>query len=352
MIALNKKAEFILIVCLYAIFFLTFEFPDFCDIVRYYQYAEYDVKTKPYIDDYFLFCLTTTVDFIYHIILYGFTKIGLSLDIVSVFFLSLYSIVTAFFFKELFKDDALSNNPVYVYSLFSAPFIWFVTISRTLAAISLFYIAIYSFVKNKHFLFLFFLIASFFTHVCSLLFIVLFICSFFLSKIKYANNNPSAVLFFLLPLFLVVFVFENFFSVALSILPFDNARYGSAVSLGVESIYFSHHFHFLDKIPILFLHFTCVFVTIVSKRRDVLYWNLFLLTLTFSFTSVVNVTLTQRIAIALPLFLGANILAIQRDYKENVFIGNILNLIAILGLFIMFLNIFLQRNSFSLERFF
>lgn len=341
----DLKIEIILIVLFCSTFLLFWEVPQALDLGRYYERAFKMAVQYPNALDYLQYDIDLNTDFIYRFILYAMARFGINLNIATIFFMSAYFTIALITWNCFGGARAGLVNIVSLCSLFSAPIIWSFTISRTLAAVVFLYAAIFFFFRQKYSIMLFFALMSFFTHISMLLFIVLLIFAFVLWKNKFASDHNIPL--FAIMIFIAVFLSfsMNFFESTLFVFGMEKSRYAVYANTISTNFFANPYLGLHDKLPVLFNIILCLFCVIFNKKNDFIYWALFVFTIALVFFVFMDVMMTQRITIVMPLLIGCNLYGCLGSNK-NLSVLNAVNAICCLSLLISLYNVFGYRSSF------
>lgn len=347
MLKVDTKIELFLLILFYTAFLSAWEVPQALDLVRYYEKA---LKASYYFHSpmqYLLYNIEVNVDFLYNFILYLFAKFGWNLNVVTIMFMFAYSGIALITWQYCFGERVKLVNVVTLCGLFSAPIIWSFSISRTLAAVSLLYAAIFFIIRHKYYLALVFCTLSIFTHISMLLFVVLVFFAFFLQKISFINKY-YATIFVVASILVYVFAMSsNYFEPILQLLNMGESRYSIYSEMSKRNFFSNSSLGMYDKLPVLFNLMLCIIMIYFNKVHDFIWWNLYVYTIVLIGVVFTNVMLTQRITIVMPLFIGYNLYACIKNNELSIpYVENVVSIICCLGLVISFYNVFGYRVYF------
>lgn len=336
--------------CIIIILYLSlvfYTFPDALDLTRYYEGAIRDAKQFSDTYEYLGYLFDNDIDFIYSLSLYLAQKYGLSMNIVTTLYLSIYYICCC----ELIRRNigSMNNIPkiIFLYAALSAPFIWVQEISRNLAAISFIYLAFLAYQnKNKKWA-ITFTIASIFTHISMIVYVLVFIVALVCrNKVISLNRRILTVSFILL--IIVGYLMPSYIIDAMAfIAESSQSRYSYYADMENEIPLLTNAIGYGDKIPMFFIYIYSIYLVIVNKKNDLYYWILLMLTGLLSFAIFSSLMLTNRIIMLMPLFISANVCSIlsgkQCKYK------NVIRLLSIIGMFCVVAHLYAYRTVFSLS---
>lgn len=332
----------VLIIVLY-FSMITSVFMEALDISRYYEAAEIAVckySSIQYLD----FLFKTNVDFIYSMSLFFAQKNGLSLNIVTTFYLSLYYICCCELIRTEFGLKKIPNI-ILLYILLCAPFIWVQSISRNLAAIAFYYLAIIFFRKDRAKVGAFFMIVSVLTHFSMIVYVLVGFAAFGLGrKLVSLNNNKMRILFFVSIILAIIFpnVLVLIMRLIASTLSLRYFLYADVVSSSIWSI---KSIGYGDKIPIACVWIYSICLILMNKRYNFYYWGLFILVVMLSFSIFSSLMLTNRIIMIMPLFVAANVCDILKAFPQKIMM---ISMLSIVGMICVILNFYSYRTAFAL----
>ena len=335
---------YLLVVFILTLSMVFYVFPDSLDITRYYEMAETAVWQYGSVIDYAEYWYETHFDFIYPASLFLAVKMGLSMDIITVLYMSLYYICV---FEILRKNFPNLRIPGYIllYGIMFAPFIWIQSISRNLASIAFFYLAVSFILEGKKFKSVACLIISLFTHVSILMYIPLIFIAYFLEK-RDVNNKliglsiiVALVFSFLAPsqlLDLISFVLDG-----------SDMRYADDYGqLQAQGALQNSYIGYGDKLPIVFCLLYSVLLLFINNRKDFMYWMLYILTLMLAFFVFSSLMFTNRVIMLMTLFVVFNAYNVIRYGSTNKI--KILKTFSIIGCFVVLMHFYAYRMYFSI----
>lgn len=333
----------LLIIFVCTIIVSLYKFPDSLDIVRYYDSAKYAVASYSNLFDYAYDKISTDIDFIYTSVLYVFQKNHIPLNIATIIFLSIYYICIVRICKISY--NLRGCHYLLCISLFCVPIDWTLTISRFLAAISFFYIAIICLTLHKYRIGLLFLIISIFTHVFILLFIVFLLISFLLYKLSLSRKLSNIILLS----FIVVGFTTSFLGDLIQNLVSNFAgdlRYSAYADffLETDSILKASRVDYGSKLGALFVYVVSIFLSLCDQNRNYSYWFLYILTCVLCVVFHSSVVLTNRVEMIMPLFIGLSSYSVLKSNNSSqVFVLKFLNVISVVVLLVV---LYAARNIF------
>ena len=346
-LAKHRRAPYrfyFLVVFLLSILMITYVFPDELDIIRYYENAKYAAREYSHLLDYSLYLINTQFDFIYGSSLYVAEKIGLHLNFVTIFYMSLYYIAI---FEILRKNFSYLKIPVYVflYVTLFAPFIWVQSISRNLAAIAFFYLAINYILDGRFIKSILWLIMSMFTHISMLMYFPVVLIALF---IKGRNiNNKFIYLSVVAALLFSYIVPSQLIGIISIIMDSDETRYGAEYgSLEAQGALMADSIGYGDKVPIVVCLAFAVLLLFLNTRKDFMYWMLYCLTIMLSFFVLSSLMFTNRIIMLMPLFIAYNAYKVFSDGSLRG--KKMLSIASLIGCTAVFLHFYAYRTHFSL----
>lgn len=319
-----------------------FTFPPALDITRYYETAYIDANSYSSIFQYAKYQYETHVDFVYFTSLYAAAKIGLDLNIVTSFYISLFY----YFIIHGTLDKHPSNNLggfVLLNILFFSPIIWVIEISRTLSAAAFLFGGLFYFNKKRYFVASILLACSIFSHISFLIFVALMFLAYVLKEIKikkwiiYSLILSSAVLAFISPDYLILLLnsaaenTDSHYSIY--------ASYSSSLPLLDPNIGYG------DKLPIVYCLIYSIILVIRSKIINFEFWMLLILTILLSFAGMSSLMLTNRIIMIMPFFVGSIVSTLLSTGNSKDVI--IVKILSILGILITVAHIWAYRPSFG-----
>lgn len=327
------------------------------DLYQYYYDILPDAERYS-IPDYIELCIATNQDFMYIVSLMFIKGMGLPIQLVNFFYVGLYyllifkilSIVTQSYSLNFYSRDYFI---VIIATFFSALPILVFTISRTLAAIDILYIAIYYFLNKKYYKGTFFAIFSILFHVVSILFIFVIAigCIFNYLEISQKFNRTlyryifwgsiSLVLMFFVPRLLEQI---QFFILSLNVFyVYEGSSYlnDASSSLFTPGGYLWYLRY--GKPYAAFVMFICL-VNIKKHDEVVNYALAFLLVYCFIMGNMAFVS--DRLMMFMPFLYGSLILCLLAEIKERK--RNAMPIfILMLGSFLISMaNIYVERASF------
>lgn len=198
----RKKVVSFIIALIIGIMAFFFEGSSELDLSRYYENAK-SIDTNQDIINFVKITFKNNFDFIYFLSFLIVNKIGLSVNFVNFFYVFLFYFYTLLIIDYLFKNvNYHTVNLIKLYTILSAPILILFSISRNLAALSFFYIAIYMYLRKKKKYWLF-IVISIFTHVGMLIFFTLTAVSIILNRLNiFKINRLNFLLFSILFFFL------------------------------------------------------------------------------------------------------------------------------------------------------
>lgn len=317
-----------------------FTFPDALDITRYYENVAYSVQSDIKLIDYIKHLLDSTIDFVYFSSLFIAYKLGISLNIITTIYLSMYYICCL----ELFR---LNNNLIQTkkliifYALMCAPFIWVLEISRNLAAISFFYIAVIFFLRKLKKVGLVFAIVSIFTHISMITYIPIVCVAYLLSKKTYSINHKYIAFIFVIMSIIGYLLPGKIIDVMTLLSEGSETRYSYYATYDNINPLLNTIIGYGDKMPMFFIFIYSIIIVVKNKKHDFFFWMLFMLTTMLSFALFSSLLLTNRIIMLMPLFVVGNLCSIPKAQSR------LLYSLSIIGAICVFANFYSYRTAFS-----
>lgn len=316
-----------------------FTFPEALDIGRYYEDAL--TYSKIYtLPQYFEKNIDGNIDFIYTCSLFIFAQLGLPLNIVTIFFLSLYYISLCEIIR--ISEPTKVHGVLLIVILLFCPFIWVLAISRNAAAIAIYYFAILQFVNRRPFLGITFFIVSIFTHVSMIMWIIITIIAY---AIRRFHLKKFIIISILVGFITLAYIIPNYlFEIMSLILGNSESRYVSySIVSNVSSPLHSTDISYGEKIPMLYSIGLSIYLLIVNQKQNFYYWMLFLLTIFLSFAIFSSMMFTNRTIMIMPLYIGYNICSIIN--MKNFRINMQLYMLSIIGCGSVFLHFWSRRSD-------
>ena len=274
------------------------------DLWRYYDFAKTDAFYYHSITDLIANKVELYTDFIYFTALWLAAKIGISMDLVTALFMTVYYVTVSIVIKKHFKNMFIPFS-ILMFSMMFAPFILVQTISRNLAAISLCYVGIKNYLSGKYLKSIFWGIACVFTHFSMLMYIPIFVASHYLLKINISRKFIQGTL---LAMLVFSFLTPSYVLDLLSlVLQGSDHRFEDTYG-GMEAsgALLSRNIGYGDKLPILIGYIYSVVLVFLNKSRDYMFWCLFLLVAMLSFFVLSSLMFTNRIMMLMTLFVAWN----------------------------------------------
>lgn len=318
-------------------------FPEELDIIRYYEGATYAANEYVSVKDYASHLIGSQIDFIYSSSLYLAEKNGIPMNIITIFYMSLYYIAIFEILRKLFPYFKIPGYVLF-YVIMFAPFIWVQSISRNLAAIAFFYVAINSFVDKKNLKAVFWLSVSIFTHISMLMYLPALAIAFFL-KNKNINNKfiYSSIFIAIILSYVVPAQLLNLISI---VMDGSESRYGAVYgNIEVQGALMTNSIGYGDKLPIVSCFAFSVLLLFLNKNKDFMYWMLYILTLMLSFFILSSLMFTNRVIMLMPMFVAYNAYRIECEGSLNR--KKVLNIASLIGCFVVFLHFYSYRTHFS-----
>ena len=312
------------------------------DIWRYYAIAKVDSYQYSSIFSYISNQFEIYKDFIYFSSLWLAAKVGISLDFVTSFYLTIYYCITYTVIKKHFRGFLIPLIVVLFVLLF-APFIWVQTISRNLAAISICYVGIKNYLDGKYVNAICWAVLSVFTHFSMLMYMPVFILAHYLLKFD-VNRKVLILSIFAMLIF-------SYFSPAFLVNLLTSSLQGSdsrweASYVDYESVgaLMSTNIGYGDKLPMLCGYIYSVFILLQSKSRDYMFWCLYILVIMLSFFIFSSLMFTNRIMMLMPIFVAwisvKNYILGSKKEKYYIIISSVLGFICILAHFWSYRTVF------------
>jgi hypothetical protein len=335
---------YLLVVFALTLSMVTYVFPEELDITRYYENATLALRNFSSVIDYGTHLFETQIDFIYSSSLYLAGKNGIHMNVVTIFYMSLYYIAIFEVLRKQFHNIKISGA-IFFYVTMFAPFIWVQSIARNFAAIAFFYIFISSLLDGKNIKAVFWLIVSVFTHISMLMYLPVILVSFLLNKVNI--NNKFIYLSILVALVLSYIVPSQLLSLISILMEGNETRYGAVYgSLETQGALMTSSIGYGDKIPIVFCLAYSVLLLFLRKSKDFMYWMLYVLTLMLSFFILSSLMFTNRVIMLMTLFVAYNAYKVvaegKFDSKKKLYIASII------GCVVVFLHLYSYRTHFSL----
>lgn len=327
-----------------------YKFPDSLDIIRYYQDAQNAAKSYETVFEYIQDRAITDVDFIYSSTLYLFSKYGIPLNIATYLFFISYFFGAIYVCKRKYGDIVFHYAFILLVVLFCTPIDWILTISRTTAAISIFYFAIQKFQNKEPVKGVILCIMSALTHFMMSVFVVILLVVYLLSFTHINNIFLRLALLGFIILGFYPSLFSDDVSRAFALLGGGtDLRYGEVYSefiKNTDSILAASRIDIGSKLGALFVYIISVYCCIVDNNRDFLYWMLYILTLMLAFFFNSSAMMVNRIEMLLPAFIGASFFSIFFAEKNKGLHSSIVYLLSLTSVIIFMLVIYSARAVF------
>lgn len=321
-----------------------YNFPEELDIIRYYEGAEQAILEFKSVLDYAEFWFESHIDFIYPSSLYLALKIGMPLNVITIFYMSLYYITIFEIIRKHFPYFKVQGY-VFLYVAMFAPFMWIQSISRNLAAIAFFYVAIKSLLNNEKLKSILWLIVSVFTHVSMLMYIPVIPIAMYLRS---RNISNKLVIFGVLTT--LVFSFyapSQLLSIISMVLEGGDSRYALAYGdIEAQGALMNANIGYGDKLPIVVCFIFSIVLLLLNKTKDFMYWMLYVLTLMLSFFILSSLMFTNRVIMLMALFVAYNTYKVMNEGDKLS--KQIVSFFAFIGSFIVLLHFYAYRPYYSL----
>lgn len=319
-------------------------FPEELDITRYYENATLALYNYANIIDYATNLFENQIDFIYNSSLFLAGKSGIHMNVVTIFYMSLYYICVFEIIRKHFPN-LRTPGCVLFYVVMFAPFIWVQSIARNLAAISFFYVFISCFLNGKYIKAVFWLIVSVFTHISMLMYLPVIFVSFLLNRLDL--NNKFIYLSIIAALVLSYIVPSQLLNLISIVMEGDETRYGAVYgAMETQGALMSSTIGYGDKMPIVFCLAYSVLLLFLRKSKDFMYWMLYVLSLMLSFFILSSLMFTNRVIMLMPLFVAYNAYKVvcegKSDSKKKLYLASLI------GCVVVFLHFYSYRTHFSL----
>lgn len=323
---------------------VTYVFPEELDITRYYENATLALQNFPNVIDYATNLFETQIDFIYSSSLYLAGKNGIHMNVVTIFYMSLYYIAIFEVLRKHFFNIRISGA-IFFYVAMFAPFIWVQSIARNFAAIAFFYVFINCLLDGKNIKAVFWLIVSVFTHISMLMYLPVILVSFLLNRLDF--NKKIIYLSIVAALVFSYIVPSQLLNLMSIVMEGDETRYGAVYgSLETQGALMSNSIGYGDKIPIVFCLIYSVLLLFLRQNKDFMYWMLYVLTLMLSFFILSSLMFTNRVIMLMTLFIAYNAYSVisegKYDSKKKLYLASIIGCVVVL------LHFYSYRTHFSL----
>ena len=319
-------------------------FPESLDIGRYYSNVENATKSYDNLIAFIKNTISVNKDFIYFTSLFIALKVGVSLNIVTTMYLSMYYICCCELIRRSIGLKRISKFILF-YSLMCAPFIWVQEISRNLAAIAILYLSIMKFQGGENKKAIIFMIASVFSHISMIIYVIIVLVSVFLAKknIKMKHRMLS-VLF--LSLIVIGMIIPNTIVSFMSLLAaVTDSRYVAYSVMENTQPLLTNTISYGDKVPMVYIYLYAIYLVFVNKTHDFYFWMLLMLTVMLSFALFSSLMLTNRIILIMPLFIAANVCSILKNSRA---MNKRLYMLSLIGSVVVCLHLYAYRTAFSL----
>lgn len=327
-----------------ALSMIFYEYPEALDIIRYYENAKYAAQEYSSVVDYISHLISSQIDFIYSSSLYLAEKNGLHMDIITILYMSIYYIAIFEVLRIKFQNIKIPGY-ILIYVAMFAPFMWVQSISRNLAAIAFFYLAVNSFLTGKMLKGLLWLIVSMFTHISMLMYLPVMLGAFILKGVS-INNKLLYLSIFTAIAFSYV-VPSQLLGIISLIMDADETRYGLAYgNLETIGTLTTSTIGYGDKLPIIACWAFSVLLLFWNKSKDFMYWMLYLLTIMLSFFIMSSLMFTNRVIMLMPLFVAYN--AYMVFCEGTIKHKKMLSIVSLIGCIVVILHFYSYRTVFSL----
>lgn len=306
-----------------------YTFPDALDIHRYYEYTESNSLHYNSVREYIEFELSSHIDFIYLSLLFLCHTWNLSPDIVTIFYISLYYISIC---AIIHKNQKRSIPGIILFFvLLCAPYCWVQSISRNLAAIATVYLAIYQFLCGRRNWGIILSIAAIFTHFSIIMLILICITSYFLRSIKI--HRKIIYLIFISSIVLSIFAPSILLDFIIHLADNSDNHYSAYATLESEAFLLNPYLGMGDKIPMLYLYLSSIYLLLINKKQDFFFWVLLILCSLLGFAFFTSTMFVQRIAMMMPLFVAGNVCSIysrSHTYRRQLYVISAIGSLCIL----------------------
>lgn len=308
------------------------------DLGRYYKQAEIDVKLYDSIFDFIHSQIILNGDFIYFTALYSASRTGIPLSFVTIFFLSLYCISAYGLINISYRINEFKNIYI-IFVLTLCPIIWILTISRTTAALSFFFLGCLFLKKNQRKKAYLLYIIAIFTHISMILFILLVLVSHSLSKLRFRKTRSYILLCIALVGYMIPTIIMDIISPYITLI---QSRYAYYAEMEMQSPLFASSLGIGDKVPIIFIYALQFYLLIKDKRTDWTFWMLYICWSMLSFFIWSDMMMTNRIIMLSVPFVGISfyhLLSCSKNRKK-------LQIISCLGILIAIGSLYTYRTVF------
>lgn len=284
-------------------------FMEALDIQRYYSTAESHAIQFNSLSSYIPYLIETNYDFIYFTSLYLALKLGISLNIVTTIYLSIYYISVCEVIRRLSLGIRISKW-VLTFTLLCAPFIWVQEISRNLAAISFAYLAVLCYISGNRSKGIFWLVMACCTHISMLIYLPVFIAPVFLQD---KQIKQKTVMFVVLTCIVISYMTPSYlFDLFLQGVEGSSSRYSSYELTESQNALMTSTIGYGDKLPMIWALIYSIICLLLSKTKDYFYWGLLILVVYLSSFIQSSVMFTNRVIMLLPLFVSVVVVNIYK----------------------------------------
>ena len=323
---------------------LLYVFPEDLDIIRYYESAEQAVTEYNDVIDFSKFWMEDHVDFMYPASLFIALKLGLPMDVITIFYMALYYIAIFEIIRKRFPYVRIPGCILFYVAMF-APFIWVQSISRNLAAIAFLYVAMNYMADGKSKVkVVFWLIASLFTHISMVMYIPAIIVALLIENREV--NNKLIYFSIIVTLGISYIVPSQLLNLISSVLSGSDSRYAASYgAMETQGVLMAESIGYGDKLPIMFCFLYSIILLFLNKSKDFMYWMLYMLTLMLSFFILSSLMFTNRVIMLMPLFVAYNAYKVMTE--GTIKSRKMLSLVSFVGCIVVFLHFYAYRMYFS-----
>ena len=315
------------------------------DLYRYYEIANsayFNMSFLDYIKEQFF----TEFDFFYGLSFLLIKKIGLPIEIINSFYVTIYYWIIC---KIILLYISLSSieferkfyiDYVIILIFFVCQPVLIFSISRQLAAIDIFYIGLFYYLKKQYIKAYLWIFLSMFFHVGMFIFVVVFILSYIISKWSaFFNSKYYSIYILLAVIFVSTINYSNIinFISNLNILPIRyQMTYAQNTIAKTNSLS-------LDQ----YMQIIILYINLVSIRKDRLLSSLgFLILLLLCFFKANMFFLMQRVFMFLPVFQGMFMINYFYQNLGNKYKSHFYILITFIAFLFSILNVYYYRRVF------
>ena len=210
------------------------------------------------------------------------------------------------------------------------------------------YLSLLCYLQSKYFRAIIFLVCALFTHFMSIMFITIYVGAIFIQRVKISNVWIYTILVLIIVLGLFPELLSNRVSMLFAIVG-GESRYGEYYAEFMESldpILKASRVDYGSKAVALCTYITSIWLCVIDRNRNILYWFLFLSTLVLSFFFHSSIMMVNRTMMFMPAFIMSSVYSVINTYKNGQIQYRITKYICYLYLLLFVVVLYAARNVF------